>query len=148
MPRGLFVVLVVALAPRPIVGQQPTPPYRVTWGDAVSVGAAGVLYVLPGTLGLPHGGPSCAPCDPASLPGVDRWALRPFSGTPAAASSLLLVGVAGSAAFFSVNRLAGEQARGNAAVLTNSVAWTAVTTEWLKGMVRRKRPVLYAGDGT
>src|SRR5881409_743085 len=40
------------------------------------------------------------------------------------------------------------QARGNAAVLANSVAWTAATTEWLKVIVRRKRPVLYTGDAT
>src|SRR2546427_9005817 len=55
-----------------------TPLFRsVTWGDAASVATAGVLYVLPGALGLPHGAPSCGPCDPATLPGVDRWALRP-----------------------------------------------------------------------
>ena len=92
-------------------------------------GTTGALYVLPAALGLPNGAPSCAPCDPASLPGVDRWALRPVSATAATASNLLLVGVAGSAAFLSVHGLAGAQARGNAAVLANSVAWTAATTE-------------------
>jgi len=107
-----------------------------------------VLYLLPGALGLPNGAPSCAPCDPASLPGVDRWALRPVSATAATASNLVLVGVAGSAAFLSVHDRAGAQARGNAAVLANSVAWTAATTEWLKVIVRRKRPVLYTGDAT
>ena len=81
-------MLVLALSLRPIVGQQPAVPYRVTWFDAASVGAAGVLYLLPGALGLPNGGPSCAPCDPASLPGVDRWALRPVSATAATASNL------------------------------------------------------------
>src|SRR5207249_6275143 len=79
--RGLFAVLVLALSPRPIVGQEPAAPYRVTWFDAVSVGTAGALYVLPAALGLPKGAPSCAPCDPASLPGVDRWALRRVSAT-------------------------------------------------------------------
>jgi membrane-associated phospholipid phosphatase len=47
-----------------------------------------------------------------------------------------------------VHGLAGAQARGNAAVLANSVAWTAATTEWLKVIVRRKRPILYTGDAT
>jgi membrane-associated phospholipid phosphatase len=148
MHRGLFAVLVLALSPRPIVGQESAAAYRVTWFDAVSVGTAGALYVLPAALGLPNGAPSCAPCDPASLPGVDRWALRPVSATAATASNLLLVGVAGSAAFLSVHGLAGAQARGNAAVLANSLAWTAATTEWLKVIVRRKRPVLYTGDAT
>ncbi len=148
MHRGLFAVLVLVLSPRPIVGQERAAPYRVTWGDAASVATAGALYVLPAALGLPKGAPSCAPCDPASLSGVDRWALRPVSATAATASNLLLVGVAGSAAFLSVHGLAGAQARGNAAVLANSVAWTAATTEWLKVIVRRKRPVLYTGDAT
>ena len=148
MHRGLFAVLVFALSPRPIVGQEPAAPYRATWVDAVSVGTAGVLYVLPTVLALPNGAPSCAPCDPASLPGVDRWAFGPVSATAGAASNLLLVGVAGSAALLSVRGLGGAQAGGNAAVLANSVAWTAATTEWLKVIVRRKRPVLYTGDAT
>jgi membrane-associated phospholipid phosphatase len=147
MHRGLLAVLVFALSPRPIVGQEPAP-FRATWFDAVSVGAAGALYVVPAAVGLPNGAPSCAPCDPASLPGVDRWALRPVSATVGAASNLALVGVAGSAAFLSVYGLAGAQARGNAAVLANSMAWTAATTEWLKVIVRRKRPVLYTSDAT
>src|SRR5207245_10659975 len=93
--RGLFAVLGLVLAPRPIVGQAPAAPYRVTWGDAASVATAGVLYVLPGALGLPHGAPSCAPCDPATLPGVDRWALRSVSQSADAASDVVLAGVAG-----------------------------------------------------
>ena len=147
MHRGLSAVLVL-LAVRPVVGQEGAAPYRVTWRDAASVGTAAALYVLPAALGLPDGAPSCAPCDPASLPGVDRWALRPLSATPATASGLLLAGVAGSAAFLSANGLAGAQARGNAAVLANSVTWTAATTEWVKVIVRRKRPILYTGDAT
>jgi len=148
MHRGLLAVLVFALSPRPIVAQEPAAPFRATWFDAVSVGTAAALYVVPGAVGLPNGAPSCAPCDPASLPGVDRWALRPVSATVGAASNLALIGVAGSAAFLSVYGLAGAQARGNAAVLANSVAWTAATTGWLKVIVRRKRPVLYTSDAT
>src|SRR3989442_13418655 len=95
MHRGLFAVLALVLAPRPIVGQAPVAPYRVTWGDAVSVGTAGVLYVLPAALGLPHGAPSCAPCDPGTLPGVDRWALRRVSAPRDGASAGVLSRVAG-----------------------------------------------------
>jgi len=146
MHRGLLAVLVFAVSPWAIAAQEPAPPFRATWFDAVSVGTAGILYVVPGAVGLPNGAPSCAPCDPASLPGVDRWALRPVSATVGAVSNLALVGVAGSAAFLSVYGLPGAQARGNAAVLANSMAWTAATTEWLKVIVRRKRPVLYTSD--
>jgi len=158
--RGLFAVLGLVLAPRPIVGQAPAAPYRVTWGDAASVATAGVLYVLPGALGLPHGAPSCgpcdpatlpgvdrwAPCDPATLPGVDRWALRPVSATGDVASDVVLAGVAGFTAFASLQDLPAQQWHGNFAVLASAASWTAASTEWLKVLVRRKRPVLYTSD--
>lgn len=140
---GVFAAwcLLAALAPRSIVGQ-----YRVTWGDAASVGTAGVLYLLPSSLGLPHGGPSCAPCDPGTLPGVDRWGLRPLSPTAGRASDLVLTGVAGFAVFAGRRDMPSAQWRGNLAVFANTATWTAATTEWLKVVVRRKRPVLYTGD--
>ncbi len=143
MHRGLFAVLGLVLAPRPIVGQAPAPAYRVTWGDAASVGTAGVLYVLPAALGLPHGAPSCAPCDRGTLPGVDRWALHPVSATGDAASDVVLAGVAGFTAFAGLHGLPAQQWHGNFAVFANTASWTAASTEWLKVLVRRKRPVLY-----
>jgi hypothetical protein len=60
-------------------------PYRASWWEAASVAAAGGLAVLPSAIGLPHGPPSCAPCDRASLPGIDRAALQTFSGPAAPA---------------------------------------------------------------
>src|SRR5881296_1499747 len=58
-------------------------PYSVRWGDAASVVAAGVVALIPEATKLPKSGPSCgstAPCDPASLPGIDRSALHGFAG--------------------------------------------------------------------
>src|SRR2546422_5269644 len=127
-------------------GQAPAAPYRVTWGAAASVATAGVLYVLPGALGLPHGAPSCGPCDPATLPGVDRWALRPVSATGDVASDVFLAVVAGFTAFASLQDLPAQQWHGNFAVLASAASWTAASTEWLKVLVRRKRPVLYTSD--
>ena len=144
--RLLFAALGLALAPPSIVGQAPVTPYRVTWRDAVSVGTAGVLYVLPGALGLPHGMPSCAPCEPATLPGVDRWALHRVSATGDAASDVVLAGAAGLTAFAGLHGLPAQQWRGNFAVFANTASWTAASTEWLKVLVRRKRPVLYTSD--
>ncbi len=143
---GLLGVLGLVLAPRPIVGQEPAAPYRVTWRDAASVGTAGVLYLLPAALGLPHGAPSCAPCDPATLPSVDRWALHRVSTTGDAASDVVLAGVAGFTAFAGLHGLPAQQLHGNFAVFANAASWTAATTEWLKVLVRRKRPVLYSSD--
>ena len=146
MHRGLFVVLGLVLAPRPIVGQEPAAVYRVTWGDAASVGTAGVLYALPAALGLPHGTPSCAPCDPGTLPGVDHWALRRVSATGDVASDVVLAGVAGFTAFAGLHGLPAQQWHGTFAVFASTASWTGASTEWLKVLVRRKRPVLYTSD--
>ena len=146
MYRGLFAVLGLVLALRPIVGQAPAAPYRVTWGDAASMGTAGVLYALPAALGLPHGAPSCAPCDPGTLPGVDRWALRPVSATGDVASDVVLAGVAVLTAFAGLHGLSAQQWHGNFAVFASTASWTAASTEWFKVLVRRKRPVLYTSD--
>src|SRR3989449_10015051 len=128
-------------------GQAPAAPYRVTWGAAASVATAGVLYVLPGALGLPHGAPRWAPCDPATLPGVDRWAVRSVSQSADAASDVVLAGVAGFTAVAALRGLPSGLWRGNFVVLANAASWTAASTEWLKVLVRRKRPVLYTSDG-
>src|SRR2546427_9833703 len=59
-------------------------PYSLRWGDAVSVFAAGVTAFIPEAMKLPKAAPSCAPCDPASLPSIDRSALHTFSGSAGA----------------------------------------------------------------
>src|SRR5207245_10844724 len=123
MHRELFALLGLVLTGRPIVGQEPTAPYRATWADAVTVGTAGVLYVLPGALGLPHGAPSCAPCDPATLPGVDRWALRPVSATGDVASDVVLAGVAGFTAFARLQDLPAQQLHCSFAAQHRSRRW-------------------------
>ena len=142
MHRGLLAVFLVA-ALRPLMAQERPPAYRVTWSDAASVSAAGILYVLPVALRLPHGAPSCAPCDPGTLPSVDRWALGSGSATGDVASDMILTGVAGFTAFAGLHGLPAHQWRGNFAVFANAVSWTAASTEWLKVIVHRKRAVLY-----
>src|SRR5256886_3853874 len=87
--------------------------------------------------------PSCAPCDPASLPSIDRSALHTFSGSAGTASSALLVGVVGFAGVASLDGATAAQRRGHVAVFANSLAWTFAATDWVKVLVRRKRPVLY-----
>ena len=143
MHRGFFAVLVLVLAVGPVAGQEGAAPYRVRWGDAASVGTAGVFYVLPAALGLPHGAPACAPCDSATLPGLDRWALGPVSETGDVASDVVLIGVAGFTALAGLHGLPAQQWHGNFAVFANAASWTAASTEWLKVLARRKRPVLY-----
>src|SRR5260370_8756343 len=119
------------------------PPSRVTWWDAASIGTAGGLALLPHALNLPHGQPPWAPCDAASLQSIDRAALHAFSGGASTASTGLLAGVVG---FAGVALLAGQpvaEARTNVVVYVNSIAWAEATTEWVKVLAHRSRPVLY-----
>src|SRR6059058_1310665 len=113
MSRSAIVFVWLFAVARPTAGQAP---YRVTWWDAASVGTAGALTLIPVALNLPHGLPPCAPCDPASVPNIDRAALHNASASAATASTLMLGGVVGAAAFVSFHGLDPAQRRGNAAV--------------------------------
>src|SRR6266568_4678107 len=108
MRRPALVLTLIALAGRPAPGQQP---YRVTWWDAASVAAATAFGVIPEAAGLPHGLPPCAPCDPSSLPGIDRAALHTFSGPANTASTVFLAGVAGFAGLASLDGATADGAR-------------------------------------
>src|SRR2546426_2978164 len=129
--------------PRARAHAQAGPTYRASWWEAAGVAAAGALYVLPMALELPQGPPSCAPCDPSTVPTVDRSALHTFSDGAGTASTALLAGVAGLTAFASLHGLPAAQWRGNFAMLAHAAAWAAASAEGVKGVVRRERPVLY-----
>jgi membrane-associated phospholipid phosphatase len=121
----------------------------VGWGDAASLGAASALFVLPAALHLPKGAPACGsptPCDPATLPGVDRWALTAVHPAAGDASTVLLGGVGALTGYLALHGLPRAQWRGNFAALANAAAWTAATSEWLKVLVHRRRPVLYTAE--
>jgi membrane-associated phospholipid phosphatase len=145
MRRLVAALVLLAVTAPPALGQAP---YRVSWGDAVSVVAAGVAVLIPEATKLPKAAPSCAPCDPASLPGIDRVALHTFSGSAGTASTAFLAGLIGFAGVASFEGATPAQRRGHVAVFANSLAWTFAATEWMKVVVRRKRPVLYTAGAT
>jgi membrane-associated phospholipid phosphatase len=137
--------VVAGQAPLP-TAPPPPPPYRVTWWDAASVATAGALGIIPGAAGLPRGAPSCAPCDPSTLPEIDEAALHTFSRNANTASTVLLAGVGTFAGLASLESTTAAQARGHATVLANSLAWTFATDTWLKVLAHRNRPVLYTAN--
>jgi len=139
--RHLAVALVLLAVSSPAARGQA--PYKVSWGDAVSVVSAGVAALIPEATKLPKAAPSCAPCDPASLPSFDRVALHTLSGPAGTASSAVLAGLIGFAGIASFQGATPAQRRGHVAVFANSIAWTFAATDWVKVIVRRKRPVLY-----
>src|SRR5207247_8872311 len=82
-------------------------PYSVRWEDAASVVAAGVVALIPDATKLAKSGPSCgstAPCDPASLPGIDRSALHTFSGSASTTGTVPSPGRPGLAGVASLDR--------------------------------------------
>lgn len=123
-------------------GPSPTK-YRASWGDVAAVGVTGATALLPNLLKLPSGAPSCAPCDPSGLLGIDRDALGNHSSFAQSGSNVALLGVGGMAAYLTMHDRSPADARGNVAVLANAISWTAASTEWFKVLVHRKRPVLY-----
>jgi len=144
MRRLAVAITLCTVAARPAAAQIS---YRVTWWDAASALAAGGLSVIPEAAGLPHGAPPCSlPCDPASLPGIDRAALHTFSGSSGTASSVLLAGVVVSSGLASLAGATPAQVRGHAAVYANALTWTLAASQWVKVLAHRSRPVLYTAD--
>ncbi|PYP51129.1 MAG: hypothetical protein DMD45_08760 [Gemmatimonadetes bacterium] len=144
MRRLVVAITLCTVAARPAAAQVS---YRVGWWDAASVVAAGGLSIIPYAAGLPHGPPPCAlPCDPVSLPGIDRAALHTFSGSAGTASSVLLAGVVAGSGLASLAGATPAQVRGHAAVYANALAWSLATSQWLKVLAHRSRPVLYTAD--
>ena len=139
----IWSVLAVSWTTAVAQGASPRPIYRANWADVAAVAGTGVVAVLPGVLKLPKGPPSCAPCNPSGLPGIDRWVVGKNSALARNSSTVLLLGVGGMATYLSAHDQSSQEARGNLAVLANSISWTAASTEWLKVLVHRKRPVLY-----
>jgi membrane-associated phospholipid phosphatase len=147
MRRVVLVTFVLWLPGRPAPAQTaPSVRYRVSWWDAASVSTSGVLYFTPIALGLPHGAPSCAPCDPATLPGIDRVSVRPVSTAAVLGSDVALTAVAGWAAFAGLSGLPRNQWQENLLIFANTATWTEATATWLKALVHRNRPVLYTSD--
>ncbi|HEV2749701.1 MAG TPA: phosphatase PAP2 family protein [Gemmatimonadales bacterium] len=140
MRRSIAPFTIFLLFVRVVAAQAP---YRVTWWDGVAIGAAGALGAIPTIAGLPNGPPPCAPCDPGSLSGFDRIALHNFSASAGTASSVALAGVVAFSGYASLHGTTSAQERGNVAVFSNALAWTFATTEWVKVLAHRSRPVLY-----
>src|SRR5207245_1180702 len=123
MFRSAIVFVWLFAVARPTAGQAP---YRVTWWDAGSVGAAGALALIPVALNLPHGPPPCAPCDPASVPGIDRSALHNASAS-AGNAILLYAGAVGVAALRVTGGKHFPTDVAGGAVLGSGIGWLTAT---------------------
>ena len=123
-----------------VAAQEVAPRPAVTTGQVVSVvGAAGMIGV--GMILDVHAGPpSCAPCDPQTVPAFDRWMIRPPEQVFSSASDALLLGLAGGTLAHTAT--SGSGWRG-VAVGMETMAWTVGISQVSKALIGRKRPVLY-----
>lgn len=118
-------------------------PRAVQPGDVASAAVAAGLVVAPRLLGWGPDSASCAPCDPADVPGFDRWAVHaPVAGW-STASTVVVLGL-GGAALVDLGRR--EHGTAYVAAAVQAGLWAEGMTEVLKAAVGRARPVLYT-DG-
>ncbi|HEX9632595.1 MAG TPA: phosphatase PAP2 family protein [Gemmatimonadales bacterium] len=130
--------------PRPLNAQVPSPnPTAVRAGDVVAVGTGTVLALLPRVLGVGSGTVACAPCDPRTLPGFDRWVVRETNAVWGRASDFLLLGLL---LFGGVSTATQDAGGPYVTGMVEAGVWTAAVTEWVKAGVARHRPVMYTED--
>jgi membrane-associated phospholipid phosphatase len=144
----LAVLLIVLPGARAWAQSSSAPVYRANGWDVASVVGAGALYFVPSLLDLPDTAGACGPCDPATLPGIDRWAVHTVSNAADIASGVALLAVGAGAAYAGLHGTTDQQLRGNFAVFASTAAWTLTSAEWLKAVFRRERPVLYTADAS
>ena len=144
--RPICLGLALLAAPAMGAAQQPAGRYQSGWGDLVALAVLAGVAVVPSAAGLPHGPPDCAPCDPATLWGIDRGVVGHATAWAGTASDVVVLGVMGGAALAALAGAPSEQRTGNAAVFGETIAAAYAATGWLKATVGRERPVLYTAD--
>lgn len=138
--------LALLVVPTAGAAQQPAGRYQSGWVDLAAIAALAAAAIVPSAAGLPHGPPDCAPCDPASLWGIDRGAVGHRTAGAGTASDVLVLSVMGGAALAVIAGVPSADRTGNAAVFGETIMAAYAATGWLKATVGRERPVLYTAD--
>lgn len=117
------------------------------WPDAAILGGATVATLVPALYrgSLPHA--TCAPCDPSRLWGIDRGAVGPLRTTPNRLSYALLAGATvGGGLLVALGRRGegGDAQREDLEVFLEALGLTSATTDWMKVLVHRPRPLRYS----
>jgi len=114
----------------------------VSVGRVLSLTSAAAVYALPSILGIHDGPPTCAPCDPATVPFFDRWAITRERHAVSDASTVLLASLAVGTWADMTWRTGDGDAEGMMTSL-EAASWAAAVTELGKHIFARNRPVMY-----
>jgi membrane-associated phospholipid phosphatase len=149
--RGLGFAFLLALSTvamgagaLPLAGQfTETTPWKLSVGQVSSVFAAISVGLIPTIFGINDELPSCAPCDPATLPGIDRWVVSTERREWGLVSDVAILGLAGGT-WYELN----QRSNGNAHVAASfeATVWTFGVNQLAKALFNRNRPVLYSED--
>jgi len=140
----LIAISVTAIGVLPLSGQSGEPdPWKISVGQVASiVGALGVGFI-PNIFGINDGLPTCAPCDPATLPGIDRWAVSTERTEFDTVSDVMILLLAGGT-WYDLSTLPDGNA--DVAASIEATAWTYGVNQVAKAIINRNRPVLYSED--
>ena len=145
-PRFAFLIALsaTAIGVLPLSGNQAqTTAWRISIGQVASVVGAMSVGLIPTIFSINDTLPTCAPCDPATLPGIDRWVVSTEKTGWGDASSVAIVALAGGT-WYELYNLSNGNAHGAASL--EASAWTFGVNELAKAIINRNRPVLYSED--
>jgi membrane-associated phospholipid phosphatase len=140
---ALACLLLISLSANELAAQQAAP-HRLRPADVLLAAGAAGAYFAPHVFSLNEHPPSCAPCDPQSVPAFDRWAIAEPRNLPDLTSSGLVAALAGLEALDLAR--AGPSHYAEVAYVADASAWALGSAEIIKALVARKRPVLYTPD--
>lgn len=144
-----MVVFATLAAPYGTAAQQVSTSLRFRvrpWPDAAVLGGSLAAALVPIVFSSSFAHATCAPCDPAALPGIDRGAIGPVRAAADAFSTGTLATEAALGAVFLASARRGEGVAAyaeDATVIAQAVTVTAAATEWAKVLFHRPRPFLY-----
>ena len=140
----LIALSTIAIGVLPLSGHQAqTTPWKISIGQVASVVGAMSVGFIPTIFSINDSLPTCAPCDPATLPGIDRWVVSTEKTGWGGASDVGILALAGGT-WYELYNLSNGNAHGAASL--EATAWTFGVTQLAKAIIDRNRPVLYSED--
>ena len=140
----LITLSATAIGAVPLSGQTAdTTRWKVSPGQVASGVGGMFLGLVPSIFSINDGSPTCAPCDPATVPGIDRWAASTVKRGWDAASSVAEFGLM-AGTWYELYKLPNGTERLAASV--EAATWNFGVTRLAKAVFNRNRPVLYTED--